>query len=184
MNTDDQGSRMDLTVPVHRDPPRTQSIPYQKPVSIPFRPTQHSPAYMHANSHATSPMDAGPGQHSPLHNSNIPSLPSFPSVPTIPQSVSETWHNCIVSTFQNLSHNFTTQNMFHYRPLPSAPVPSSNTFIPESYTPLDSPNFLPINFVRSPVSVPLASSAPAIMSDFPQENHHPFHHHSNIPPHW
>ncbi|KAJ4463535.1 hypothetical protein C8R41DRAFT_861290, partial [Lentinula lateritia] len=245
MNTDDQGSRMDLTVLVHRDPPRTQSIPYQTPVSVPFRPTQHTPAYMRANSHATSPMDTGPGQlihnfspshslhslshprNSPIHTSTVPSLPSFPSVPTIPQSISETWHNRIVPAFHHLSHNFTTQNMFHYRPLPSAPVPSSNTFIPESYTPLDSPNFLPINFVRSPVSVPPASvhlpsrvgsrmdqnhivertpsrimhqprphrivdidhisttaqlipetqSAPAILSEFPQEIHHLLHHH-------
>ncbi|KAJ3871301.1 hypothetical protein F5051DRAFT_446365 [Lentinula edodes] len=124
--------------------------------------------------------------------------------------------------------------MFHYRPLPSAPVPPSNTFISESYTPLNSPNFSPINFVRSPVSVPPASvrlpsrvgsrmdhnhivertpsrtmhqprphrivdldhistsaqlipetqSAPAILSEFPQETHHPFHHHPTIPPHW
>ncbi|KAH7867624.1 uncharacterized protein C8R40DRAFT_1178935 [Lentinula edodes] len=242
MNTDDQGSRMDLTIPVHRDPPRTQSIPYQTPVSIPFRHTQHSPAYMRANTHATSPLDAGPGQliqsfspshslNSHLYHSNVQSLPSFPSVPTIPQSVSENWHTNTVPNFSPPSHNFATQNVFQNRPLPSAPVPSSNVFISESYTPLDSPTFLPINFVRSPVSVPSAfvrlpsrvgsrmdhhhiidrtpsrimhqprphrlvdldhistsaqllpetQSAPAIMSEFPQEHHHCFHNHSNIP---
>ncbi|KAJ4500688.1 hypothetical protein C8R41DRAFT_808479, partial [Lentinula lateritia] len=166
MHRDDHGSRMDITMPVHRDPPQTQSIPYQTPVSVPFRPPQHSTAYMRTNSHATSPMDTGPGQminnfssphsiHSPLHHSNVPSLPSFPSAPTLPQSVSETWHHRIVPTFQNLTHNFTSQNLFNYRPLP--PAPSSNNFLPESFTPIGSPPFLPINYVRSPVSVPPAS---------------------------
>ncbi|KAJ3858841.1 hypothetical protein EV359DRAFT_87137 [Lentinula novae-zelandiae] len=164
---------MDLTVPVHCDPPQTQSIPYQTPVSIPFCPNQHSPAYMRANSHATSPMDTGPGQminhfspshsihssphsvHSPLNHSNVPSLPSFPSAQTIPQSVSETWHHHIVPTFQNLTHNFTPQDLFNYHPLP--PAPASNNFLPESYTPIGSPQFLPMNYIRSPVSVPPAS---------------------------
>ncbi|KAJ3871300.1 hypothetical protein F5051DRAFT_446361 [Lentinula edodes] len=164
---------MDLTAPVHRDPPRTHSIPYQTPVSIPVRQHQHSPAYMRANTHATSPMDAGPRHEhlssprsihssphitSPLLHSTVPSLPSFPSVPTIPQSVSETWHHRIVPAFQNLTHNFTNPNVFTYhRPLPSAPIPSSNNFLTETYTPLGSPQFLPMNFVRSPVSVPSAS---------------------------
>ncbi|KAJ3934933.1 MAG: hypothetical protein NXY57DRAFT_958607 [Lentinula lateritia] len=168
MNTGDLGSRMDLTEPVHRNSPRTQSIPYQTPVSLPFRQTQHSPTYMRTQSHATSPTDVGPGQlihshpsshsiNSPTLNHTVPSLPSFSSVPTIPQSVSKTWHNHIVPAFQTLTHNFTPQNMFHYCPLPTAPVQSLNVFIPESYTPLNSPQFLPINFVRSPVSVPSAS---------------------------
>ncbi|KAJ3845964.1 hypothetical protein EV368DRAFT_89791 [Lentinula lateritia] len=103
--------------------------------------------------------------------------------------------------------------MFNYqRPLPSAPPQSSNTFIPDTYTPLGSPQFLPMNFVRSPVSVPSASvglpsrprphcivdldhisssaqiipeiqSAPAIMSQFSQE-HYPFHNHPDVPQHW
>ncbi|KAJ3903220.1 hypothetical protein F5879DRAFT_1038651 [Lentinula edodes] len=164
---------MDLTAPIHRDLPRTHSIPYQTPVSIPVRHNQHSPAYMRTSNHATLQMDAGPRQdhsssprsihssphiNSPLLHSTVPSLPSFPSVPNIPQSVSETWHHRIIPAFQNLTHNFTTQNMINYqRPLPSAPPHSSNTFIPDTYTPLGSPQFLPMNFVRSPVSVPSAS---------------------------
>ncbi|KAJ3807904.1 hypothetical protein F5876DRAFT_79264 [Lentinula aff. lateritia] len=164
---------MDLMAPVHRDPPRTHSILYQTPVSIPVRHNQHSPAYMRTSNHATSPMDAGPRHdhfspprsihssphaNSPLLHNTVPSLPSFPSVPTITQFVSETWHHHIIPTFQNLTHNFTTPNMFNYqRPLPSAPTQSSNTFIPETYTPLGSPQFLPMNFVQSPVSVPSAS---------------------------
>ncbi|KAJ4486649.1 hypothetical protein C8J55DRAFT_487622 [Lentinula edodes] len=32
--------------------------------------------------------------------------------------------------------------------------------------------------------IPETQSAPAILSEFPQENHHPFHHHPTIPPHW
>ncbi|KAJ3924608.1 MAG: hypothetical protein NXY57DRAFT_969480 [Lentinula lateritia] len=223
---------MDLTAPIHRDLPRTHSIPYQTPVSILVRHNQHSPAYMRTSNHATSQMDAGPRQdhpssprsihssphiNSPLLHSTVPSLPSFPSVPNIPQSVSETWHHRIIPAFQNLTHNFTTPNMINYqRPLPSAPPHSSNTFIPDTYTPLGSPQFLPMNFIRSPVSVPntvertpsrilhqprphrivdldhLSSSAqiipeiqsaPAVMSQFPQE-HYPFHNHPDVPQHW
>ncbi|KAJ3859372.1 hypothetical protein EV359DRAFT_86490 [Lentinula novae-zelandiae] len=32
--------------------------------------------------------------------------------------------------------------------------------------------------------IPETQSALAIMLEFPQENHHSFHHHPNIPPHW
>ncbi|KAJ3808810.1 hypothetical protein F5876DRAFT_78355 [Lentinula aff. lateritia] len=183
---------MDLTAPVHRDPPWTQTFPYQTLVSMPVCPAQHSPAYMCPHSHATLPMDPGLGHMitnfsaphsntSPIHHSNVPSLPSFPSVPTFPQSVSETWQNHIVPTFQNLTHTFTNPNMFdNHRPLPSAPEPPS--FIPESKTPLNSPPFLPINFGRSHVSVPPASSALAIMSEFLQEYHHTFPNHPDISP--
>ncbi|KAJ3850225.1 hypothetical protein EV368DRAFT_84748 [Lentinula lateritia] len=187
---------MDLMVPVHCDPPQTQSIPYQMLVSIPFHPMQHSPAYMHVNSHATSPMDMGPGQtithfspshsihssphsiHSPLNHSTVPSLPSFPSVQTIPQSVSKTWHHRIIPTFQNLTHNFSPQNMFNYCPLPSASAPLLHIFIPESYTPLGSPHFPPMNYVQSPVSVPpasvyLPSRIGSRMDDHPTVEHTP-----------
>ncbi|KAJ3897853.1 hypothetical protein F5879DRAFT_995464 [Lentinula edodes] len=32
--------------------------------------------------------------------------------------------------------------------------------------------------------IPETQSAPAILSEFPQETHHPFHHHPTIPSHW
>ncbi|KAJ3805011.1 hypothetical protein F5876DRAFT_82299 [Lentinula aff. lateritia] len=47
--------------------------------------------------------------------------------------------------------------MFHYCPLPTAPVQSSNTFMNDSTTPLGCPPFSPIHYIQSPVLVPPAS---------------------------
>ncbi|KAJ3911426.1 hypothetical protein F5877DRAFT_85979 [Lentinula edodes] len=99
-------------------------------------------------------MHSHPSLNSQMNHSTVPSLSLFPSVPTIPQSISETWHNHNIPTS---TQNFAPQNMFHYRPLPVAPVQSSNTFMNDTTTPLGSPVFSPLHYIQSPVSVPPAS---------------------------
>ncbi|KAJ3901226.1 hypothetical protein F5879DRAFT_1004020 [Lentinula edodes] len=162
MYTDDTGSPMDLTDPVHRD--CTPSASYHMPVSVPLCPNHHSPAYMHVPTRDGTSPGLGPRQlitfpSPPVpsqihHSSTIPSLPSFPSIQTIPQFVSETWHHCI-PTFPN---TLPFQNQYHIsRPLPPALTNYFNELMLNTYTPTTSPHIRLFDHLRSPVSVPPAS---------------------------